>query len=35
MNGTAINPGPHDYELVTRAQAEDNRRAHLAHLHRP
>jgi predicted RecB family nuclease len=32
MTGTAMNPGPHDYELVIRAQAEANRRAHRTHL---
>src|SRR6266852_3540834 len=32
MAGTGANPGPHDYELVIRDQAEANRHAHRVRL---
>ena len=30
MTGATANPGPHDYEVVIREQAEANRQAHRA-----
>ena len=32
MTGATTDPGPHDYELVIREQAEANRQAHRARL---
>src|SRR6478609_4472696 len=32
MRGATANPGPHDYEVVVREQAEANRQAHRARL---